>query len=108
MITIRKLKSLNEDTRLRKATLLVKELSRSSAIDSVYLDDLLRIIKQSEAGEDRRVVTSLPASLNRREEPARLKQNYRLLDLLGGRPLTGISSMKESLDVGQRVVCKRY
>ena len=55
MITIRKLKSLEEDTRLRKAALLVKELSRSSTIDSVYLSDLLQIIKQSEAGEDRRV-----------------------------------------------------
>jgi TrmH family RNA methyltransferase len=112
MITIRKLKSLEEDTRLRKAALLVKELSRSSTIDSVYLSDLLQIIKQSEAGEDRRVA-ALITNITRQEGRTRAFSledlHYRLLDLLGGQTADwDFVDEEESLDVGQRIICKRY
>ncbi len=112
MITIRKLKSLKEDTRLRKATLLLKELSRLGEIDSSYVKDLLQIIKESRAGGDKRVV-GLIDRIGGQEGRARAFSledlHYRLLDLLGGQTADwDFVDEETSLDIGQRVICERY
>ncbi|NLZ77630.1 MAG: TrmH family RNA methyltransferase, partial [Spirochaetales bacterium] len=112
MITIRKLKSLEEETRLRKATLLLKELSRLDAIDPPYLEGLLRIIRESRVGEDERVVAIMD-HIDGKEGRAGAfflqDLHYRLLDLLGGQTADwDFVDEETSLDVGRRVVCERY
>lgn len=110
MITIKKLKSLKEPTRLRKATLLLKELSRIDTPDSEYVNELLVII--AELSDDERVgelIAQIPLLTHRSLLFALEDLHYRLLELLGGQTADwDFLDEEQSLDPSKRVIFERY
>jgi len=112
MITIKKLKTLNDDTRIRKATLLLKELARMENVDVAYLKELLLIIKDSSFGSDERVLRISNVLINEDIErrPFLLEDlHYRLLTLLGTQTADwDFTDEEASLDGKSRIIREFY